>query len=68
MNFSPQVRAWLQLIALVLSSGIGVGYGAFLGGASPVAAFICGLGTAATNVYHALAASPNDAKTPPAGS
>ena len=66
MNFSPEIKAWLQLIALVLGTGIGVGVTAFLGGSSPVVAFLCGLGTGATNVYHALSDSPKDkATTPP---
>ncbi len=60
MNFPPIVRAWLLLITLALSSGIGVGMTAFLGGATRGVAFLCGLGTAMTNVYHALAASPKD--------
>ena len=60
MNFSPQVKAWLQLITLVLGTGIGVGVTAFLGGSDPWIAFLCGLGTGATNVYHALADSPKD--------
>lgn len=60
MNFSPQVKAWIQLIALVLGTGIGVGMTAFLGGSSPLVAFLCGLGTGATNVYHALSESPKD--------
>lgn len=60
MNFSPKVKAWILLVSLVLSSGISVGYAAFLSGAAPVGAFLCGLGTAATNVYHALSSSPKD--------
>lgn len=60
MNFSPIVKSWMMLIALVLSSGISVGYAAFLSGASVIGSVICGLGTAATNVYHNLAASPKD--------
>ncbi len=60
MNFPPLLRAWILLITLALSTGIGVGYAAFLSGAAPWGEFICGLGTAATNVYHALAASPKE--------
>lgn len=60
MNFPPIVKSWMMLIALVLSSGISVGYAAFLSGASVIGSVICGLGTAATNVYHNLAASPRD--------
>jgi hypothetical protein len=60
MNFSPQVKAWLQLVSLVLGTGSGVAVTAYLGGARPMIAFLCGLGTAATNVYHALTDSPRD--------
>ena len=63
MNFSPVTKAWIQLITLVLGTGIGVGVTAFLGGATPVVAFLCGLGTGATNVYHALSDSPKDKAT-----
>lgn len=68
MNFSPATKAWLQLISLVLGTGIGVGITAYLGGARPLIAFLCGLGTGATNVYHALSDSPKDktaASNPP---
>lgn len=67
MNFSPQTRAWILLICLVLGSGITVGVTSLLGGSSPWIAALCGLATGATNVYHALAASPKDkaVTTPP---
>lgn len=66
MNFSPEVKAWIQLISLALSAGLGVGYTAFLTGANWIGATVCGLGAASTNVYHALAESPKDkANTPP---
>ena len=60
MNFPPKVKAWIQLIAIVLGTGIGVGTTAFLGGSNWIVAFLCGLGTGATNVYHALSDSPQD--------
>lgn len=60
MNFSPSVKAWIQLIALVLGTGIGVGMTAFLGGSHWGVAVICGIGTGATNVYHALTESPKE--------
>jgi hypothetical protein len=63
MNFSPVVKAWIQLVSLVLGTGIGVGMTAFLGGASWGVALICGIGTGATNVYHALSDSPKDKAT-----
>lgn len=58
MNFSPTVKAWIQLISLVLGTGTGVAVTAYLGGAKPMIAFLCGLGTAASSVYHALTESP----------
>lgn len=58
MNFSPQTKAWILLITLVLGTGISVGVTAFLGGASAWIAALCGIGTGATNVYHALSDSP----------
>lgn len=64
MNFSPTTKAWLQLTALVLGTGIGVGVAAFLGGSHWGVALLCGLGTGATNVYHALSDSPKDKANP----
>jgi F0F1-type ATP synthase assembly protein I len=60
VNFSPALKAWIQLVSLVVGSGIGVGMTAFLGGSNWVVALICGIGTGATNVYHALSESPRD--------
>ena len=60
MNFSPQVKAWIMLLTLALSTGIGVGVTAFLGGDSRTIAILLGAATAATNIYHALNSSPND--------
>ena len=65
MNFSPLVTAWIKLITLALSTGIGVGVTAFLGGDSRNIAILLGAATAATNIYHALSASPQDAKSSP---
>ena len=66
MNFSPQVKAWILLVALVLGEGLTVGYGAYLSGSNPWAAAILGLGTAASSVYHRLSESPQDKSvTPP---
>jgi len=65
LNFSPTVKAWLLLITLVLGTGIGVGVTAYLGGAHWLVAALCGLGTGATNVYHALSESPKDKATKP---
>lgn len=60
MNFSPKVKSWLILISLVFGSGIGIGYTAFLSGASWQGASVCGLGVGLTNLYHALTESPKD--------
>lgn len=60
MNFPPLVKAWLQLISLVIGTGGGVGVTAYLGGAKWQVAALCGLATGATNVYHALSDSPKD--------
>jgi uncharacterized membrane protein len=60
MNFSPQVKAWIQLICLVVGSGGAVGLTSFLGGANWKFAVISALVTGASNVYHALSASPKD--------
>ena len=71
MNFSPLVRSWLILIFLVLSTGLGAGYTAFLTGSSWIGACIVGLGVASSNVLTNLMKSPadraNEAKenTPP---
>jgi len=63
MNFSPIVKAWIQLITLVISTGGAVGMASFLGGSSWQIAVICGSITGATNVYHALSESPKDKAT-----
>lgn len=58
MNFDPKTKAWLQLVCLVLGTAAGVGYTAFLSGASPIGACICGFGSAFMQVYHAISDSP----------
>ncbi|HYC64528.1 MAG TPA: hypothetical protein VEC14_07350 [Reyranellaceae bacterium] len=67
MQFPALTKAWIQLIALVLSTGTAAGVTAFLGGAHWGIALIVGLGTAGSNVYHALSESPRDKgrTTPP---
>lgn len=67
MNFSPETKAWILLICQVISSGGAIGLTSFLGGAHWAVAIISGVIAAATNVYHALAASPKDkaATAPP---
>ena len=64
MNFSPKVKSWLLLITLVFSSGGAVTLTAIMGGSKLGLAILAGLITGTTNVYHALANSPND--PPPA--
>lgn len=58
MNFSPHVKAWLQLISLVLSTGGVVTITARAGGAGWGYALFCGLVTGAGHVYAALRDSP----------
>ena len=66
MNFSASTKAWILLITLVLGTGSAAGLTSYLGGANWLVALIVGLGTAASNVYHALAESPKDkAQTKP---
>ncbi len=60
MNFSPQVKAWILLVCLLVGSGITVGVTSFLGGSTPWVAALCGAATGLTNLYHALAESPKD--------
>ena len=61
MKFSPQVRAWILLIALVVGTGASVTVTSYLGGAKLWVAILCGIATGATNVYHAVNSSPNEA-------
>lgn len=60
MNFDPKTKAWIQLVCLVLGTAAGVGYTAFLSGASVVGACVCGFGSAFMQVYHAISDSPKD--------
>ena len=64
MNFSSETKAWIQLVSLVLGTGIGIGVTSFLGGANPWVAVLCGLATGATNVYHALTETPKNQAKP----
>lgn len=66
MNFSPQTKAWILLICLVLSTGGAITVASYTGGAKLWIAILCGLGAGATNVYHALNTRPADkADEPP---
>ena len=55
--------AWIKLITLVLGTGSAVTVTSYLGGAKLWIAILCGIGTGMTNVYHALADSPQDASS-----
>ena len=65
MNFSPQVKSWIILIATVIGTGGAVGVTSFLGGANVWVSVIVGLTTGATNVLHALMSSPNEKSDQP---
>lgn len=61
MNFDPKTKAWIVLISLVVGTGSAAAGVAAAAGAKWWGVLLVGLGTAGTNVYHALANSPNDA-------
>lgn len=61
MNFTPQTKAWILLICLVVGTGGGITISTYLGGAKAWIAILAGLAAGGTNVYHALAQSPKDA-------
>ncbi len=63
---TPQQKAWIKLICLVLGTGCAACVLSYSGGAKLWVAIIVGIGTGASNVYTALSDSPNDsAKTEP---
>lgn len=51
---SSNTKEWVKLISLVIGTGSAVTVTSYLGGAKLWIAILCGLGTGATNVYHAL--------------
>ena len=55
---SPNTKEWVKLVCLVVGTGSAVTVTSYLGGAKLWIAILCGLGTGATNVYHALSDSP----------
>lgn len=59
---SPAAKEWLKLISLLVGSGSVVTVTSYLGGAKLWIAILCGLGTGATNLYHALNESPRKEK------
>lgn len=58
MNFTPQQKAWILLIALIVSAGGGVFLTSYLGGAKLWLSVVSGLITASSSVYHALSKPP----------
>lgn len=56
---SDKAKAWTKLIALAVSTGGGIGGGAYAGGAKIGYAIVVGVAAAASAVYHALSDSPN---------
>jgi len=60
MNFTPQVKAWILLVTLVLSTGGAITVANYLSGAKLWVAILSGLVAGATNVYHALTDKPSD--------
>jgi len=59
MNFTPQQKAWILLIALIFSAGGGVFLTSYLGGAKLWLSVVSGLITASSSVYHALNKPPS---------
>ncbi len=64
MNFDDKTKAWILLIALVIGTGGTVTITTYLGGATLWVAILAGIGTGASNVYHALNDSPSDKSQP----
>lgn len=60
MNFSPQVKAWLLLVSLLLGTSLTLGYTAFLSGATVWGSVIVGAGNGLLGLYHALSDSPQE--------
>ncbi len=63
---TPQQKAWIKLICLVISTGSAACVASYAGGCKLWLSILIGSGTGASNVYTALSDSPNDsAKTEP---
>lgn len=60
MNFTATQKAWILLISLVIGTACAVFTTSYLGGAKWWVAVIVAIGTAGTNVYHALSKGPQD--------
>ena len=65
IQLSPKVKAWAQLVSLVIGTGTAAAVTAIAGGCNKWVAVAIGCGTGATNVYTALSDSPNDKPTNP---
>ena len=61
MNFTPAQKAWILLVALVISAGGAVFLTSYAGGSKPWFAVVSGVIAGASSVYHALSKSPTDA-------
>jgi pantothenate kinase type III len=55
---SKATKEWIKLLALVIGTGSAVTTTAAVGGAQLWIAILCGIGTGATNLYHALNETP----------
>lgn len=55
---SPETKAWVKLLSLAIGTGTGICVASYSSGAKLWVAILCGLGAAATNVYHAIDDSP----------
>jgi uncharacterized protein YceK len=60
MNFTKKQKAWIMLIALVLSSGCGSFCAAMAGGADNTYCVIAGLAASGGAVFGALSTAPKD--------
>ena len=59
---TPTQKAWIKLICLVIGTGSAACVASYLGGAKLWVSILVGVGTGATNVYHAISDNPNDSK------
>lgn len=55
---NQQTKEWVKLIALIFSTGTGVLVLSYTGGAKLWISILLGLGTAGSNVFHALSDKP----------
>jgi hypothetical protein len=65
MNFTPQQKAWILLITIILMSGGGVFLTSLAGGSKLWFAVASGLITASSSVFHALSKPPTTDDTKP---